>query len=203
DVNHWQPLYITNALAQNGFPAATTQYFLSSQWLGVRPFALTRTNASQPWFDPGPPPHLGGIGDAQFRSELVDLISRSSQLTPDSPATIDISPAAFGNNSLGQNDGSGHPLNPIISQPYAPNVVKIGDFARVLAEFWADGPNSETPPGHWNVLANYVADHPLTVKRIGGAGPDVDDLEWDVKMYFALNAAVHEAACACWAVKQD
>jgi hypothetical protein len=53
------------------------------------------------------------------------------------------------------------------------------------------------------VLANYLADHPLTVKRIGGTGPLVDDLEWDVKMYFALNAALHEAACACWAAKRD
>ena len=80
--------------------------------------------------------------------------------------------------------------------------MKRGDFVRVLAEFWADGPNSETPPGHWNVLANYVADHPLTVKKIGGTGSVVDDLEWDVKEYFALNAAVHEAACACWAAKR-
>ena len=69
-----------------------------------------------------------------------------------------------------------------------------GDFVRVLAEFWADGPSSETPPGHWNVIANYVADNPLLVKKIGGVGPVVDDLEWDVKMYFAVNAAVHEAA---------
>jgi hypothetical protein len=27
--------------------------------------------------------------------------------------------------------------------------VKRGDFTRVLAEFWADGPSSETPPVHW------------------------------------------------------
>ena len=40
----------------------------------------------------------------------------------------------------------------------------------MLAEFWADGPSSETPPGHWNTLANYVSDHPL-VERIGGRGP--------------------------------
>ena len=29
-----------------------------------------------------------------------------------------------------------------------------------MAEFWADGPKSETPPGHWNTLANAVADSP-------------------------------------------
>jgi hypothetical protein len=202
DVNRWQPLYITNATAQNGVPATTTQYFLGSQWLNVRPFALARNNSSQPWMDPGPPPQHGGLGDAQFHSELVDLINRSSQLTPDNPAIIDISPGAFGNNTLGANDGTGHPLNPITGQPYAPNVVKVGDFARVLAEFWADGPNSETPPGHWNVIANSVSDNPLFVKRIGGTGPVVDDLEWSVKVYFALNAAVHDAACAAWSLKR-
>src|SRR5206468_1685572 len=53
-----------------------------------------------------------------------------------------------------------------------------------------------------NVLANYIADNPLTVKRIAGTGPVLDDLQWDVKMYFSLNAALHEAACACWAAKR-
>jgi hypothetical protein len=202
NVNYWQPLYITNATAQNGFPAATTQSFLGSQWLGARPFALTRTDSNSPWFDPGPPPHLGGFGDAQFRSELVDLLQKSSQLSPDLPATLDISPGSFGNNTLGVNDGHGRSLNPFTSQPYATEIVKIGDFARVLAEFWADGPNSETPPGHWNVIANKVSDNPSFSKRLGGVGPVLDDLEWDVKIYFAINAALHDAACAAWSLKR-
>ena len=109
---------------------------------------------------------------------------------------------ALGNNPLGTNDGTGHPLNPATGLPYPANLMKRGDFARVLAEFWADGPNSETPPGHWNVVANAVSDHPTLMKRLGGAGPVLDDLEWDVKLYFALNAAVHDAACAAWAIKR-
>ena len=202
DINRWQPLAITNAVDQNGFPAGPVQKFLGAQWLGVRPFALARTDATQPWINPGPPPHFNGVGDAQFRSEVADVIRRSGQLTPDDGATLDISPGAFGNNALGTNDGAGHTNNPVTGLPYAPNVVKRGDFARVLAEFWADGPTSETPPGHWNVIANGVADNPNFSKRIGGTGPVVDDLEWDVKVYFALNAAVHEAACAAWSLKR-
>jgi hypothetical protein len=108
----------------------------------------------------------------------------------------------YGNGSFDIFDGHGYATNPVTGFPYASNVVKRGDFARVLAEFWADGPSSETPPGHWNVLANYVTDNPLTVKKIGGVGPIVDNLEWDVKMYFAVNAALHDAACACWAAKR-
>lgn len=202
DINHWQRLQIVNAVDQNGFPSGPIQNYLGAQWLKVRPFALTRNDPTKPWIDPGPPPYLGGVGDQAFRDNVVAVLRASSQLTPDDGMTLDISPGAFGNNSLGANDGTGHPLNPSTGLPYAPNVVKRGDFARVLAEFWADGPNSETPPGHWNTLANAVSDHPEVVKRIGGTGPVVDDLEWDVKVYFALNAAVHEAACAAWSLKR-
>jgi hypothetical protein len=38
--------------------------------------------------------------------------------------------------------------------------------------------------------------------RVGGTGPVVDRLEWDVKLYFTLNAALHDAACAGWAAKR-
>ena len=202
DVNHWQPLAITFAVDQNGNPVGPLQTYVGAQWLGVRPFALARTAATQPWIDPGPQPRLGGTGDAQFRTEVVDVIARSSQLTPDDGVLLDISPAAFGNSTLGTNDGLGHPLNPATGLPYSPNIVKRGDFARVLAEFWADGPNSETPPGHWNVIANSVSDTASFQKRLGGTGPVLDNLEWDVKLYFALNSAVHEAACAAWSLKR-
>lgn len=202
DVNHWQRLQIVNSIDQNGFPEGPIQNYQGAQWLKVRPFALTRSDASKPWIDPGPPPYLNGIGDAEFRSNIVAVLRASSQMTPDDGVMMDISPGAFGNNTLGANDGAGHFENPATGQPYAPNLVKRGDFVRVLAEFWADGPNSETPPGHWNTIANDVSDHPGFVKRMGGTGPVLDDLEWDVKMYFALNAAVHEAACAAWSVKR-
>jgi hypothetical protein len=71
----------------------------------------------------------------------------------------------------------------------------------VIAEFWADGPDSETPPGHWNTLANNVVDHPLFEARFQGEGVPLDPLEWDVKLYFALNGAAHDAAVAVWGCK--
>jgi hypothetical protein len=132
----------------------------------------------------------------------VEILRRSSELTPDDGALVDISPGVWGNNSLGKNDGQGHSANPVTGTPYSGNVVKRGDFARVLAEYWADGPNSETPPGHWNTIANKVADYPAFEKRIAGTGPVVPDLEWDVKIYFTLNAALHDAACAAWSLKR-
>jgi hypothetical protein len=90
----------------------------------------------------------------------------------------------------------------VTGQPYAANLVPRGDFRRVLAEFWADGPKSETPPGHWDKIANEVADAPQFVRRIEGTGPTLDALAWDVHLYLALNGAVHDAAIAAWELKR-
>lgn len=201
DINRWQRLIVANSIDQNGFPQNPLQGYLGAQWLWVRPFALGRNDADAPWIDPGPPPFLGTVTDAEFKANLVAVIRASSELSVDDGVTVDISPASVGNNSLGANDGHGYAANPITGLPYTPNVVLRGDFTRSLTEFWADGPTSETPPGHWNAIANHVSDV-LTSKRIGGVGAEVDALEWDVKLYLALNAALHDAACAAWSVKR-
>jgi hypothetical protein len=96
----------------------------------------------------------------------------------------------------------GHEVNPRTGEPYKPNRVPRGDYTRVLAEFWADGPDSETPPGHWFTIVNEtVADHPAIQKRYMGTGPVLSDLEWDVKAYFVLGGGVHDAAVTAWGIK--
>jgi len=204
DVNRWAPLAFGDfALTQNGIQADLIQNFQGSQWWEVRAFALSqRENPDDPYLDPGAPPQLGGQGDEEFKDNLNDVLRYSRLLDPTDPATINISPQVFGNNILGQHDGSGHGNNPVTSQPYPDNIVKHADYGRVVAEFWADGPDSETPPGHWNVVSNEVTDHPDLVFRIGGSGPVVDELEWDVKRYMAMNGAMHDAATAAWTCKR-
>ncbi|HZW10932.1 MAG TPA: GC-type dockerin domain-anchored protein [Phycisphaerales bacterium] len=192
DPNRWQPLEINGGV----------QKFLTPQWNWVTPFALVRGQLGAPYHDMGAPPLLGGAGDADFKEGLIDFIMLSGELDPDSGVAIDASPGSIGNNSLGSDDGAGWDLNPYTGLPYAPNPVKLGDYGRVLAEFWADGPRSETPPGHWNAIANDASDDPRLEKRIGGAGEIVGDLEWDVKLYFALNGAVHDAAVVSWGMKE-
>ena len=201
DVNKWQRLIVAGSIDQNGFPQNPLQGYLGAQWLWVRCFSLGRIDQDKPWIDPGPPPYLGTASGEYFKSNLVEVIRYSSQLTTQDGLMVDISPATIGNNTLGFNDGNGYTVNPVTGQPYTSNMVLRGDFTRSLTEFWADGPSSETPPGHWNSIANHVSDD-MTVFRIGGTGPEVDRLEWDVKLYFTLNAAVFDAGCAAWSVKR-
>jgi hypothetical protein len=203
DPNRWQPLRLEHMISQNGIPVDNgVQQFIGPHWGHVAAFALPSAGKDGLPIDPGDPPRLGDPGsDQAFKDSAVEVIRLSSLLDPAGAPTIDISPGALGANALGTNDGHGHPVDPITGRPYEPNLVNLGDFGRALTEFWADGPNSETPPGHWNVVANAVSDSPWFGFRIGGAGPRVDRLEWDVKLYFALNGALHDAAVAAWGAK--
>ncbi|MFM1805009.1 MAG: hypothetical protein RL136_1888 [Planctomycetota bacterium] len=204
--NRYQPLALDFFVDQNGnvipggFPPKVAPF-----WGFVTPFGLEASdmdpNRGGVYFNAPAPPEMNGVGDADWRAGHEEVLRISSILTPDDGVVIDISPAAMGNNPLGTNDGTGRAVNPATGRPYAPNLVKRGDWARCMAEFWADGPNSTTPPGHWNELANAVTDHPAFERRMGGTGPVLDELEWDIKMYVALNGAMHDAAITAWGVK--
>lgn len=199
DPSRWQPLDLALTVTQNGIVlGGAPQTFAGANARNTRTFALAHAASGFLADDPGPPPRFG---DAAYIAQAVDVLTRSAQLSPLDGATLDISPGRLLNNPLGTNDGRGHLLNPSTGQPYAANPVARGDYARVLAEFWADGPSSETPPGHWNVLFNEASDHPATTRRFLGAGAPLDRLAWDVCGYLALNSALHDAACAAWTLK--
>jgi hypothetical protein len=204
DPDRWQPLDLNQSIGQNGVDLPDgVQLFVGSQWGSVASFALPADPPDGLPIDPGPPPLLADPATAEeYRASAREVVAFSSLLDPRGAETIDISPATLGANPLGTNDGTGHPLNPVTGEPYDANLVNEGDFGRVLAEFWADGPESETPPGHWNTIANTVSDDPDLEHRLGGRGPEVDRLEWDVKLYLALNGATHDAAVAAWGAKR-
>jgi hypothetical protein len=203
DPNRWQPLQLEHMISQNGIPVTNgTQQAIGPHWGHVKGFGIPSGGTEGVPMDPGPPPHLGDPQtDQDYKQQAVEVIRASSLLDPADDGTIDISPGALGNNSLGTNDGHGRATNPVTGQPYATELVNLGDYARALTEFWADGPKSETPPGHWNVIANTVSDQLAPNLKIGGHEATVDRLEWDVKLYFALNGAVHDAAIAAWGLK--
>lgn len=225
DANRWQPLAIQYYVDQSGnvIPLGSLT-FLGPEWGAVTPFALgiedltiqNRDGIDWPVFhDPGPPPMLGGVGDDYYKAGSEMVVLWSSHLDPTDGVMIDISPSTFGNSALpnaedwasyydftnGGDWGVGRTANPVTGMPYPTQIVPRGDYTRILAEFWADGPSSETPPGHWFTLANYVSDHPLFEKKMGGVGPVVDDLEWDVKLYLMMGGAMHDCAVTAWGCK--
>jgi hypothetical protein len=67
----------------------------------------------------------------------------------------------------------------------------LTDQQKMIAEYWADGPRSELPPGHWNLIAQFVA-------RRDHHGGHAQGLERDVKLFFALTNAISDAGCCAW-----
>ena len=230
DPNRWQPLELPLFVDQAGNPFTEAPPFQSPEWGYVTPFALTdddlnvytRDGDLYPvYLDPGPPPLIDTLGprenDDLYRLGFAMVSVWQSHNDPSDGVIWDISPASKGN--LGElptditdllsiydyyeggDIGTGHPVNPHTGLPYEPQLVPRGDYARILAEFWADGPDSETPPGHWFSIHNYVTDHPEFQRRWMGEGPELSPLEWDVKAYMTLGGTVHDAAIAAWSVK--
>jgi hypothetical protein len=67
----------------------------------------------------------------------------------------------------------------------------LNDTQKVIAEYWADGPSSELPPGHWTLFAQAVSER------------DEHGLDEDVKMFFAMTNATFDASVATWGYKRE
>jgi hypothetical protein len=209
----------------------TTPSFLGPEWGNVKSFAMNDGDALnysrdghnyKVYHDPASPPKIGSANpqeDAAYKWSFSLVSIWASHLDPHDGVLWDISPKSIGNvefNSLpssynnhpnfyklleGGDSGQGRAMNPITGAAYESQIVPRGDYTRVLAEFWADGPHSETPPGHWFTILNYVNDNPLLVKKLNGVGDVLEALEWDVKSYFVLGGTMHDAAISAWGVK--
>lgn len=225
DPNRWQPLFFNNFIDQAGNPLPeSVPLFLSPEWGNVEGFALEENDVVlyerdslvfRVFVNPGSPPLLGSERDEEYKWGFSLVSKWAAQLDPTDGVMIDISPASIGNISEfpttfeeyqdfykedGGDAGIGHSQNPVTGQAYPPQIVPRGDYARVLAEFWADGPDSETPPGHWFSIYNYVTDQPLFSPKYNGT-QELSPLEYDLKSYFMLGGALHDAAIAAWSVK--
>ncbi len=229
DPNRWQPLSLDTFIDQSGnLIEGTTPSFLSPEWGEVLPFALKSSNKTQynrlddqysVYHDPLPPPYLNTESEDYYKWGFSMVAIWGSHLDQRDNVMIDISPRSLGNQNInsfptsfneypnfynyieGGDQSNGYDINPYTNAPYEPQIVPRGDYARVLAEFWADGPDSETPPGHWYTILNYINDHPALIKKMGGQGTTLSSLEWDVKTYFILGGAMHDSAISAWSVK--
>ena len=66
----------------------------------------------------------------------------------------------------------------------------LTDTQKVIAEYWADGPASELPPGHWALFAEFVS------RR------DTHSVDDDAKMFFAMSNAILDASIVSWEAKR-
>jgi uncharacterized protein DUF6851/vanadium-dependent haloperoxidase-like protein len=68
---------------------------------------------------------------------------------------------------------------------------ELTDTQKAAAEYWADGPRSELPPGHWCLFAAFVS------RRDGHT------VDQDAKLFFALANAVLDASISAWDAKRQ
>ena len=181
----------------------------------VRITMFSTTQESPPYLTDNPE----DASSKAYREGFEMVSVWGAHLDPTDAVMIDISPNSIGNIDIdthptdyasymefydfeeGGDASPGYESNPVTGQAYAEQMVPRGDYGRVLAEFWADGPDSETPPGHWYTILNHVNDQPELVKKIGGQGELLSDLDWDVLTYFTLGGAMHDAAISAWSIK--
>ena len=206
-----------------------TDVFLTPHWGNITPFAMTEENKKIllrdrnefiVYNDPGPPAvineDLSGLDAYRWNHALV--ASWSSHIDPNDDKTIDISPASIGpTNGLlpttlqeysdffdYENGGTltlPNKKNPVTGKPYENNLVKRGDYTRVIAEYWVDAVNTYSPPGHWMKMLCEVSNDPQTIKKWNGKGKELSQLEWDIKSYLTLSGALHDAAISAWSIK--
>lgn len=230
DPNHWQPLALETLIDQSGNLITSTQPHLSPEWGDVHPFSLDPAMATpltrdgmtfNVYFDSLKPAYLvpgdSSDWDSFYKWNHTLVSVWQSHLDPTDSVMWDISPASIGNNlwyptdssqyaafydlTNGGDPGVGHAINPATGAPYTPQIVPRADYARVLAEFWADGIDSETPPGHWFEIYHYVTDQPAFERKWKGTGPVLDALEYDVKAHLTLGGTMHDAAICAWSLK--
>jgi hypothetical protein len=67
---------------------------------------------------------------------------------------------------------------------------RLTDTQKAIAEYWADGMMTDSPPGHWMRFGIWVS------KR------DRHDAGTDARMFFALSNALLDAGIVCWRMKR-
>lgn len=202
DPNRWQPLELERRVTQNGqLEDGAVQTYIGSHWGWVSSFALPDPDDAGVTLPLAAPPRFDTDLD-EYVAQAVGVIEYADLLGGErGEVELDFGPASRGNVLLGESTGTGYEQNPVTGRAYEPNVMRQSDYGRAIAEYWADGPDSETPPGHWNALAIEVSDR-MAEYRWQGRGDALSRHEWDLRLFFVLNAGMHDAAVAVWGAKR-
>ncbi|MBI1286278.1 MAG: hypothetical protein GC178_01755 [Flavobacteriales bacterium] len=204
--------------------------FTTPEWGNVVPFSLTeedmvikeRDGEWKVYLDPGSPPLITDDPNASssknYKWGFTLNAIWSGLLDPADSVRIDISPGSIGSvtalpNSFDDFDQfynveqggvlKTKPIekNPFTGKPYEENVVLRADYLRVIAEYWVDAINTYSPPGHWIDLLSMTSYDPNFERKWQGKGESLSQLDWDIKAYFTMAGAMHDAGIACWGIK--
>ena len=67
----------------------------------------------------------------------------------------------------------------------------LTSMQKLNTEYWADGPGTVQPPGHWMAFADFASSR------------DNNSLDTDAKMFFVVANAVFDGGIACWDTKRQ
>jgi hypothetical protein len=70
------------------------------------------------------------------------------------------------------------------------NSAELTEAKKLIVEYWADGPASELPPGHWGIFGQFVS------------ARDNHSIDQDAKMFFAMHNASFDAGIVAWHLKR-
>jgi hypothetical protein len=113
---------------------------------------------------------------AQWSNVVPFALTSADQFTP---LALQFGPALYGS-----------PEFVTQSQELLDISANLTDKQKLIAEYWANGPRSELPPGHWCLFAQFVS------------ARDSHTLNQDVKMFFAMTNAVFDGSIASWSPKR-
>jgi hypothetical protein len=104
-------------------------------------------------------------------------LATNSQFRPPSPPALDSAAYAF-------------EVNLLKAVGALTNSTRTAEQTQI-AQFWGYGPGSATPAGHWNQIAQVVADHGRSERAV----------EEKARLFALLNIAMADAAIASWDCK--
>lgn len=152
--------------------------------------------ARNPAMDPTVPTPLSGITDPDHWQPLThSLTAGAAKVTPPyaQPQWGHMIPFAMSDPAQFRPAGPavyGTDAYRVQCQEILDISANLNDSTKVTAEFWADGPGTVQPPGHWTQFAQFVSER------------DHHTLDQDAKMLFAVGNALMDAGIAVWDAKR-
>lgn len=136
------------------------------------------------------------VNDINRWQPLTFFLSGGGTATPGflTPHWGTVKPFALTSGNQFRPDGPIHSSDAVAFRAQAQELLDImadlTDKQKAIAEYWALGPGSDTPPGIWCKMGEFVSQR------------DNHGVDEDIKMFFALSNALFDASIAAWETKR-